>query len=170
MAGGGNASPFGQIMPCAGSGPARLVVTHRGRDWRLPGRCVTPRALATNVHRLGYAALGFGRPQRCWRSLRRRARSRRWAASTPGWRAWALRQRTSPVQHSGLFASGHDQPSRASGSPSRSRCSALTSAHDGWPRSVITGRPSSGGSSRYSPSTRSCARSRAAVSRATLAR
>jgi hypothetical protein len=25
-----NASPFGQIMPCAGSGPARLVVTHRG--------------------------------------------------------------------------------------------------------------------------------------------
>ena len=42
VAGGGNASPFGQIMPCAGSGPARLVVTHRGRDWRLPGRCVTP--------------------------------------------------------------------------------------------------------------------------------
>ena len=63
MAGGGNASPFGQIMPCAGSGPARLVVTHRGRDWRLPGRCVTPSALATNVHRLGYAALGFGRPR-----------------------------------------------------------------------------------------------------------
>jgi Uncharacterized protein conserved in bacteria (DUF2332) len=47
-----NASPFGQIMPCAGSGPARLVVTHRGRDWRLPGRCVTPSALAANVHRL----------------------------------------------------------------------------------------------------------------------
>jgi hypothetical protein len=62
-----NASPFGQIMPCAGSGPARLVVTHRGR-----------------IHRLGYAASGFGRPQRCWRSLRMRARSRRWAASTPG--------------------------------------------------------------------------------------
>jgi hypothetical protein len=59
VAGGGNASPFGQIMPCAGSGPARLVVTHRGRDWRLPGRCVTPSALAANVHRLGYAALGL---------------------------------------------------------------------------------------------------------------
>ena len=28
--GGGNATPFGQIMPCAGLGPARLVVTHRG--------------------------------------------------------------------------------------------------------------------------------------------
>jgi len=26
-------------------------------------------ALATNVHRVGHAALGFGRPQRCWRSL-----------------------------------------------------------------------------------------------------
>ena len=50
-------------------------------------------ALATNVHRIGHAALGFGRPQRCWRSLRMRARSRRWAASTSGWRAWALRQR-----------------------------------------------------------------------------
>jgi len=32
VAGGGNASPSGQIMPCAGSGPARLVVTDRGRD------------------------------------------------------------------------------------------------------------------------------------------
>jgi DNA-binding CsgD family transcriptional regulator len=62
VAGGGNASPFSQIMPCAGSGPARLVVTHRGRDWRLPGRCVTPSALATNVHRPGYAALGSGGP------------------------------------------------------------------------------------------------------------
>ena len=50
-------------------------------------------ALATNVHRIGHAALGFGRPQRCWRSLRMRARSRRWAARTSGWRAWALRQR-----------------------------------------------------------------------------
>jgi hypothetical protein len=40
--GGGNATPFGQIMPCAGAGAARLVVTHRGRDWRLPGRCVRP--------------------------------------------------------------------------------------------------------------------------------
>ena len=40
--GGGNATPFGQIMPCAGWGPARLVVTHRGRDWRWPGRCVRP--------------------------------------------------------------------------------------------------------------------------------
>ncbi len=40
--GGGNATPSGQIMPCAGLGPARLVVTHRGRDWRLPGRCVAP--------------------------------------------------------------------------------------------------------------------------------
>ena len=35
----------------------------------------------------GQAALGPGRPHRCWRSLRMRARSRRWAASTPGWRA-----------------------------------------------------------------------------------
>jgi len=43
-----------------------------------------PSALATNVHRVGHAALGFGRPQRCWRSLRIRARSRRWAASTSG--------------------------------------------------------------------------------------
>jgi hypothetical protein len=50
-------------------------------------------ALATNVHRFGHAALGFGRPQRCWRSLRMRARSRRWAARTSGWRACALRQR-----------------------------------------------------------------------------
>jgi hypothetical protein len=41
-------------------------------------------ALATNVHRVSHAALGFGRPQRCWRSLRMRARSRRWAASTSG--------------------------------------------------------------------------------------
>ena len=47
-------------------------------------RLVFASALATNVHRLGYAALGFGRPQRCWRSLRMRARSRRWAASTSG--------------------------------------------------------------------------------------
>jgi len=42
LGGGGNATPFGQIMPCAGSGPARFVVTHRGRDWRLPSRCVRP--------------------------------------------------------------------------------------------------------------------------------
>jgi putative transposase len=48
-----------------------------------------PRTFTGSVH----AALGFGRPQRCWRSLRMRARSRRWAASTSGWRAWALRQR-----------------------------------------------------------------------------
>jgi hypothetical protein len=59
VAGGGNASPFGQIMPRAGSGSARLVVTHRGREWRLAGRCVTPSALATNVDRLGYAAFRF---------------------------------------------------------------------------------------------------------------
>jgi hypothetical protein len=31
-----------QIMLCAGLRPARLVVTHRRRDWRLPGRCVRP--------------------------------------------------------------------------------------------------------------------------------
>ena len=54
---------------------------------------VAASALATNVHRLGHAAFGFGRPQRCWRSLRTRARSRRWAARTSGWRALALRQR-----------------------------------------------------------------------------
>src|SRR5215831_2077460 len=41
----------------------------------------------------GYAAAVLGRPQRCWRSLRMRARSRRWAARTSGWRALALRQR-----------------------------------------------------------------------------
>src|SRR3954447_3325837 len=47
-----------------------------------------------NVHRVwGQAALVRGRPQRCWRSLRTRARSRRWAARTSGWRALALRQR-----------------------------------------------------------------------------
>ena len=44
-------------------------------------------AVATNVHRFGHAALGLGWPQRCWRSLRMRARSRRWAARTSGWRA-----------------------------------------------------------------------------------
>jgi hypothetical protein len=48
-----------------------------------------PRTFTGSVH----AALGLGRPQRCWRSLRMRARSRRWAASTSGWRAWAFRQR-----------------------------------------------------------------------------
>jgi hypothetical protein len=47
-------------------------------------RTVLPSALAMNVHRVGHAALGFGRPQRCWRSLRMRARSRRWAARTSG--------------------------------------------------------------------------------------
>ena len=43
----------------------------------------------------GHAAhdRGLGRPQRCWRSLRTRARSRRWAVKTPGWRALALPQR-----------------------------------------------------------------------------
>ncbi len=45
---------------------------------------IEPSALATNVYRVGHAALGFGRPQRCWRSLRMRARSRRWAARTSG--------------------------------------------------------------------------------------
>ncbi|HET6185552.1 MAG TPA: formyltransferase family protein [Trebonia sp.] len=44
-------------------------------------------AVATNVHRFGHAALGLGWPRRCWRSLRMRARSRRWAARTSGWRA-----------------------------------------------------------------------------------
>src|ERR1700691_6490367 len=38
-----------------------------------------------------HAAMGLGRPQRCWRSLRMRAHSRRWAARTPGWRAVAVR-------------------------------------------------------------------------------
>jgi len=49
-------------------------------------------AVTANVGRVGHAALGLGRPQRCWRSLRMRARSRRWAARTSGWRALALRQ------------------------------------------------------------------------------
>ena len=41
-------------------------------------------ALATNVHRIGHAALGFGRPQRCWRSLRMRARLElAWLPDTP---------------------------------------------------------------------------------------
>ena len=73
--------------------PPQMVGDFKGR--RGPGSaCLhTSSALATNVHRVGHAALGFGRPQRCWRSLRMRARSRRWAASTSGWRAWALRQR-----------------------------------------------------------------------------
>ena len=39
----------------------------------------------------GHAARG--RPQRRWRSLRIRDRSRRWSASTSGCRAWVLRQR-----------------------------------------------------------------------------
>jgi hypothetical protein len=80
------------------SSPAHVpILAHiRAIDTELARRAGNPAqasALATNVHRLGYAALGFGRPQRCWRSLRMRARSRRWAASTSGWRAWALRQR-----------------------------------------------------------------------------
>ncbi len=50
-------------------------------------------AVTTNVHRAGHAAFAVGRPRRCWRSLRTRARSRRWAARIPGWRALALRQR-----------------------------------------------------------------------------
>ncbi len=71
--------------------PATAKATAWGRNkltTRLsPGGGTAASALATNVHRVGYAALGFGRPQRCWRSLRMRARSRRWAASTSGWRA-----------------------------------------------------------------------------------
>jgi uncharacterized RDD family membrane protein YckC len=45
-----------------------------------------PSALTTNVHRVrsGQAALVRGRPQRCRRWLRTRARSRRWAAKTSG--------------------------------------------------------------------------------------
>jgi hypothetical protein len=39
-----------------------------------------------------HAAFGRGRPQRCWRLLRTRARSRHWAARMSGWRALALRQ------------------------------------------------------------------------------
>ena len=49
-------------------------------------------AVTANVGRVDHAAVGLGRPQRCWRSLRIRARSRRWAARTAGWRALALRQ------------------------------------------------------------------------------
>ena len=62
MAGGGNASPFGQIMPCAGSGPARLVVTHRGRD--SPARLCSfrfraaPALLAFAAEAGAFAALG----------------------------------------------------------------------------------------------------------------
>ncbi len=41
----------------------------------------------------GQVVCGAGRPQRWWRSLRTRARSRRCAASTSGSRGWALRQR-----------------------------------------------------------------------------
>ena len=55
-------------------------------------RGVRASAVTANVGRVGHAALGLGRPQRCWRSLRMRARSRRWAARTAGWRALALRQ------------------------------------------------------------------------------
>lgn len=50
-------------------------------------------ALAARDHRVGQAAFGAGRPQRWWRSLRMRARSRRCAARTAGSRGWALRQR-----------------------------------------------------------------------------
>ena len=42
---------------------------------------------------LGSGCRVAGWPQRRWRSLRMRARSRRWAARTSGWRALALRQR-----------------------------------------------------------------------------
>ena len=55
------------------------------REWT--HRAESASAVATNVHRFGHAALGLGWPQRCWRSLRMRARSRRWAARTSGWRA-----------------------------------------------------------------------------------
>jgi hypothetical protein len=55
------------------------------------GALLAASAVTTNVRRVGHAALGLGRPQRCWRSLQ--ARSRRWAARTSGWRALALRQR-----------------------------------------------------------------------------
>jgi hypothetical protein len=76
-------------LPETGLEPARVLAALD--DVGSPATVAS--ALTTNVHRLCYAALGFGRPQRCWRSLRMRARSRRWAASTSGWRAWALRQR-----------------------------------------------------------------------------
>jgi hypothetical protein len=85
----------GDALPTELRGLSNLGLRTSARLLR-PAQCwydVESSALATNVHRHGYAALGFGRPQRCWRSLRMRARSRRWAARTPRWRAWALRQR-----------------------------------------------------------------------------
>ena len=58
-----------------------------------PRPAVAASAVTTNVYRVGQAALVLGRPQRWRRSLRMRARSRRWAARMSGWRALALRQR-----------------------------------------------------------------------------
>jgi hypothetical protein len=77
----------------SGSGPRTCDQDGRRSGSEHLGLVQAASAVATNVDRVGHAALGFGRPQRCWRSLRMRARSRRWAASTSGWRAWALRQR-----------------------------------------------------------------------------
>jgi len=103
---------FADLTDGAAGSPARCslakqspVTPPRSPRCPRPGGCWTrsPRAgcgrqagiasaVTANVGRVGHAALGLGRPQRCWRSLRMRARSRRWAARTAGWRALALRQ------------------------------------------------------------------------------
>ena len=76
MAGGGNASPFGQIMPCAGSGPARLVVTHRGRD--------SPARLCSFRFRAAPALLAFAAEAGAFAAL---------GGQHAGVAAWALRRR-----------------------------------------------------------------------------
>jgi hypothetical protein len=86
---------LGRTRAAAAHRPGRLLAPHRLSELaELRALAAWTRslaflasALAANVHRAGHAALSFGRPQRWWRSLRVRARSRRWAARTSGWRA-----------------------------------------------------------------------------------
>jgi hypothetical protein len=73
-----------QLRFAAADGAVLDVEVREG--WPAP----TASAAATYVHRVMPRE---GRPHFCWRSLRTRARSQRWAARTSGWRALALRQR-----------------------------------------------------------------------------
>ena len=62
-------------MPCAGPGPARLVVTHRRQDWRSPGRCVRPSAGRGGCRATGPGLTGSSlASQSFWRRLRRSAK------------------------------------------------------------------------------------------------
>ena len=87
-----------QVTPSVANGQANWQVTvdvtgsFAGFADPNTGAALTS-GLSMNVRRVGQAALVLGWPQRCWRWLRMRARSRRWAARTSGWRPLALRQR-----------------------------------------------------------------------------